>query len=125
MDALKMLKAAKRYCKSVENCCNCELGADNCLFDPVPEHMSEYVMHGTVTFLEEWEKNHPIKTRAELFFERNPDAKPEPNTDIPFIEPCNYLGSKKNVPQCPNYVSTSCHDCRVSFWKEEIEDEKG
>lgn len=121
MDALKMLKAAKRFCKEQATCTKCPLEDPTCPFDMAPQYMSEDDMNRAISFLTEWDKFYPGKTRADLFFERNPEASPEIGTGVPFIAPCNYLGNRSKVPQCSIYVKTSCKECRIAFWKEVVE----
>lgn len=118
MDALKMLKTAKRYCKHVESCCVCELGGETCLFDSVPEHMNVELMEHTVSFLERWERENPAKTRGELFLERNPEAAKN-FLGLPLVRPCDYLCDKITLDQCETY--DDCEDCVQKFWKEPIE----
>ena len=118
MDALKMLKAAKRYCKSQESCCLCGLGGESCLFDVSPEHMDIERMDFTVSFLEAWERENPGKTRGELFLERNPDAG-KGGLGLPVVRPCDYLIGKLTTAQCEAY--DNCDECVTKFWKEPVE----
>lgn len=118
MDALKMLKTAKRYCKSQESCCLCGLGSESCLFDASPEHMVVERMDFTVSFLEAWERENPLKTRAELFLERNPDAA-KSVLGLPLVRPCDYLGDVITLEQCEAY--DNCAECIEKFWKESVE----
>lgn len=118
MDALKMLKTAKRYCKSQESCCVCGLGGESCLFDVSPERMDIERMDFTVSFLEAWERENPGKTRGELFLERNPDAG-KGGLGLPLVRPCDYLVGKITTAQCEAY--DNCDECVTKFWKEPVE----
>lgn len=118
MDALKMLKTAKRYCKSQESCCVCGLVGESCLFDVSPEHMDIERMDFTVSFLEAWERENPGKTRGELFLERNPDAG-KGGLGLPLVRPCDYLVGKITTAQCEAY--DNCDECVTKFWKEPVE----
>lgn len=118
MDALKMLKTAKRYCKSQESCCVCGLGGESCLFDVSPERMDIERMDFTVSFLEAWERENPGKTRGELFLERNPDAG-KGGLGLPLVRPCDYLVDKITTAQCEAY--DNCDECVTKFWKEPVE----
>lgn len=113
-----MLKTAKRYCKSVESCCVCELGDESCLFDTAPEHMGIENMAFTVSFLEAWGRDNPLKTRAELFLERNPDAA-RSVLGLPIVRPCDYLGDKITLEQCDSF--DNCAECVEKFWKGPVE----
>mgnify|MGYP000852245744 CR=1 FL=1 len=120
MDALKMLKTAKRYCKHVESCCVCEIGGETCLFDSAPEHMSVALMVDTVSFLERWEREHPGKTKGELFIERNPDCKRSAICPgIPEVKPCDYDESFDYKACCSCY--SDCYLCRKAYWEEPVE----
>lgn len=120
MDALKMLKTAKRYCKHVESCCVCEIGSGTCLFDSAPEHMDVALMEDTVSFLERWEREHPGKTKGELFIERNPECKrSDIYPDMPAIRPCDYDASVNYPAVCCCF--DACEDCLKAFWKESVE----
>ena len=120
MDALKMLKTLKRYCKHVGSCCVCEIGGETCLFDSVPEHMNVALMEDTVSFLEHWEREHPAKTRAEIFIERNPDAA-RSVTGLPLVRPCDYIGDKMTIEECERY--DNCAECIEKFWEEPAPEE--
>lgn len=117
MDALKMLKAAKRYCKSVNSCCDCELG-EKCVFETAPAYMDIERMAFTVSFLEAWERENPGKTRGELFLERNPDAG-KGGLGLPLVRPCDYLVDKLTIAQCE--ACDNCDECVTKFWKESVE----
>lgn len=120
MDALKMLKTAKRYCKHAESCCVCEIGGETCLFDSAPEHMDVALMVNTVSFLEHWERQHPSNTRGELFLERNPECKRSATyTDIPDVRPCDYDESINYPDVCFRF--DCCEDCRKAYWEETVE----
>lgn len=118
MDALKMLKAAKRYCKSLESCDDCAFEREGCLFNTAPERMDIERMPFTVSFLETWEKENPGKTRGELFFERNPDAG-KGGLGLPLVRPCDYLVDKLTKAQCE--ACDNCDECVTKFWKEPVE----
>lgn len=120
MDALKMLKTAKRYCKHVESCCVCEIGGETCLFDSAPEHMDVARMADTVSFIERWEREHPGKAKGELFLERNPECKRSAVcADIPDVRPCEYDASFDYQTICCRF--NDCDACRLAYWKEPVE----
>lgn len=120
MDALKMLKTLKRYCKHVGSCCVCEIGGETCLFDSAPEHMNVALMKDTVSFLEAWEREHPCKTRRQLFLERNPECKRSAVCpDTPYVRPCDYDESINYPAVCCRFES--CEDCRKAYWEEPVE----
>lgn len=117
MDALKMLKAAKRFCKEQPTCTKCPLEDPNCPFFMAPQYMSEDGMNRAISFLTEWDKIYPGKTRAELFIERNPDAA-KSILGLPLVRPCDYLGDEITLEQCEAY--DNCAECIEKFWKETV-----
>ena len=120
MDALKMLKTAKRYCTSVEICAVCEFGNERCVFRKVPEYMDIVAMGSAVSFLESWEREHPSKTRGELFLEQNPECKRSAICpDIPEVRPCDYDKSPNYSGVC--HRTADCQLCRKAYWKETVE----
>lgn len=120
MDALKMLMTAKRCCKQAENCCVCEIGGEACLFDSSPENMNVALMANAVSFLEHWEREHPSKTRGELFLERNPECKRSAVcSDTPDVRPCDYDESINYPAVCCRF--DECDACRKAYWKEPVE----
>lgn len=125
MDALKMLKTAKRCCKSVESCSNCPIsnngaGIGICLFQSVPERLDLERMAFSVSVLESWEREHPSKTRGELFLERNPECKRSAVcSDTPDVRPCDYDESINYPAVCCRF--DECDACRKAYWKEPVE----
>lgn len=119
MNALLMLKTAKRYCKTQAGCINCGIGSDSCLSVTAPQYMREEQMALIAEFLEAWAKEHPLKTRTQLFLERNPDAGTIDG--IPGIKPCDYL-AQSEPSFCKNYAR--CSECTKEYW-EELVDEEG
>lgn len=123
MDALKMLKTAKRCCKSVQSCSNCPIcndgvGSGICLFQSAPERLDLERMAFSVSVIESWEREHPDKTRGELFFERNPDAA-KSVLGLPLVRPCDYIVDVITSEQCEAY--DNCAECIEKFWKESVE----
>lgn len=120
MEALKMLKTAKRYCAHVESCWVCEIGAETCLFDSTPEHMNVSLMEDTVSFLEAWEREHPVKTKGQLFLERNLECKRSAGcADTPAVRPCDYDASINYPAVCCRF--DDCEACRKAYWEEPVE----
>lgn len=118
MDAVKYLKTKARMTeKCLKNCNECKLNITNngkkvsCLtFEyNYPEE--------TVKIAEEWDKEHPVKTRAQVFFERFPDApRHEDGRPKPCVLDCGL------VDECPNeYCGGKLQYC-VYCWDEPVLD---
>ena len=125
MDAVEFLKEAKRYCEWCKN--TTQDGkkrlCDACYFEKLNNifnlHSMAYCKF--VEIVEQWAKEHPVKTRNDEFFNQWPDA--EIGYDgLPTVAPCQL---NIELLQCES--QTDCEDrgvcgkCRRDFWLKEIE----
>ena len=125
MDAVEFLKEAKRYCEWCKNttqdgkkrlCDVCYLEKLNNIFN-----LHSIVYCKFVEMVEQWAKEHPIKTRQSEFLKLFPEAS---------VLGGGYL----NI--CPAQLSSECRDkktggcydprmdcgkCKRDFWLKEIE----
>ena len=111
MDAVEYIKTLRRMCKSKERCSGCVLydkEDDCCILD-----ISEYT-EKAVRIVEQWAKEHPIKTRKSEFL------KMFPNADIDCILPCD-LDKNLKRGNC-HYGDVGCFYCKQEYWNEEITD---
>ena len=125
MDAVEFLKEAKRYCEWCKNttkdgkkrlCDVCYLEKLNNIFGLHP-----MAYHNFVEIVEQWAKEHPIKTRQDEFFNQWPDA--EIGYDgLPTVAPCQL---NIELLQCESQKDCEgrgvCDKCRRDFWLKEIE----
>ena len=125
MDAVEFLKEAKRYCKWCKNTAQdgkkrlCEV----CYFEKLNDIFNLHPMgyHKFVEMVEQWAKEHPIKTRQSEFFNQWPDA--EIGYDgLPTVAPCQL---NIELLQCESQKDCEergvCDKCRRDFWLKEIE----
>lgn len=116
MDAVEFLKARRRMCET--NDCNkggCPLFEHNC------DNGTDEENAQTVAIVEQWAKEHPVKTRQSELLKLFPDAS---------MLYDGYL----NI--CPAQISSECRDketggcydsgmdcskCKHDFWLKEIE----
>ena len=125
MDAVEFLKEAKRYCKWCKN--TTQDGkkrlCDACYFEKLNNifnlHSMAYCKF--VEMVEQWAKEHPVKTRQSEFFKQWPDA--EIGYDgLPTIAPCQL---NIELLQCESQKDCEdrgvCDKCRRDFWLKEIE----
>ena len=121
MDAFEFCKELKRiislYCKEPEFCEKCPLDrfrkehnahcTDVC-------NLTDIQMQARIDVVEEWSKEHPVKTMAQDFFEKFPNAPTYSGCKTPVICPndCGY----KVEPGCEGD-----HDC-VTCWNRPLED---
>lgn len=107
MDVAEFFSEFRRMCKSSSDCTKCPYHGDKC--DNAIEILEE-----TVAMVEQWSKEHPRKTRQDVFLEQWPEAKLFVGTID--IKPCSLVASLRS--ECPE---TSCYDCRRKFWMQEVE----
>ena len=108
MDAVEFLREKHRMCITYSTCDNCRLRG-SCYGEEVVG-----IEEDVVEIVEEWSKEHPVKTRQSEFLKLFPDA------DI----------STGHVNVCPNslYKETctcskypTCISCKREFWLQEVE----
>ena len=114
MDAVEFLKALGRLCNNY-------LCGDNCpLIDSCDDESDDgYVRK--VQIVEQWAKEHPIKTRQSEFLKMWPDAEIG-DDGLPSVAPCQLYKDieekDENGVCCKNL---ECAECRRDFWLKEIE----
>lgn len=115
MDAVQYLKTLRRMCNC--ECRECELGKrlgvlDTCALwqKANPEE--------AVAILEQWAKEHPVKTRQSVFLEQWLNAEFDCQGVIA-IDPC-YV-DKTMYGKDGDCYNGECDDCRRKFWLAEVE----
>ena len=114
MDAVEYLKALGRLCNNY-------FCGDNCpLIDSCDDESDDgYVRK--VQIVEQWAKEHPVKTRQSEFFKQWPDAEIG-DDGLPSVAPCQLYKDieekDENGVCCKNL---ECAECRRDFWLKEIE----
>ena len=113
MDAVEFLKALGRLCNNY-------LCGDNCpLIDSCDDESDDgYVRK--VQIVEQWAKEHPVKTRQSEFLKMWPDAEVG-DDGYPSVAPCQLYKDieekDENGVCCKN---CGCAECRRDFWLKEI-----
>ena len=114
MDAVEYLKAFGRLCNNY-------LCGDNCpLIDSCDDESDDgYVRK--VQIVEQWAKEHPVKTRQSEFLKMWPDAEIG-DDGLPSVAPCQLYKDMEEKDEngvcCKN---CGCGICRRDFWLKEIE----
>ena len=119
MDALEYEKARVRMCntsiREVGGCAACQLYDGlkrKCrVMESIRCPADEDYCKRTVSIVEQWTKDHPIRTRKTEFL------KLFPNADLSGIMPCDLDKSLKTICCHENY---GCTDCKQKYWNEEI-----
>ena len=111
MDAVEYLKTLRILCESKERCPGCELynKEDSYCIADIGESAED-----TVQIVEQWGKDHPIKTRQSEFLKMFPNAVIDDG--VLCISPCKI---EKDIV-CVN--GKSCDECCRKYWLAEVTD---
>lgn len=113
MDAVEYVKTQFRLCRSKDSCSECPLqDKENCccIMDTI-----EYA-EKSVRIVEQWAKDHPVKTRQSEFLKTFPNAVIDEDDGILGIKPCDIDESIG----CTN--EKGCDGCRRKYWLTEVTD---
>lgn len=114
MDAVEYVKQRERMCDYYGSC-------DKCLANKVIGCATIAKISQMVPIVEQWAKEHPVKTRRDEFFKQWPDA--EIGYDgLPNVAPCQLnieLLQCESQKDCAN--RGVCNKCRRDFWLKEVE----
>lgn len=136
MDAVEFFKTVNRLCKLYKNqdcekcpvykegkcmvmCCMvmCKVGfGDDWLGSESVKDIKE-----TISKVEQWAKEHPVKTRQSEFLKKFPNADLK---TIARMLPCSLDKTLKPL-RCAKYgylsITCRCDRCRDDYWNEEVE----
>ncbi len=115
MDAVEFLNEGTRMCNSYEACVGCPMyPMDDCC-------MVRMNLKQMINIVEQWAKEHPIKTRQSQFLKQWPDAEIG-GDGLLSIAPCQLYKDMEEKNEdgvcCKN---CGCAECRRDFWLKEIE----
>lgn len=114
MDAVEFAKTVNRLCKS-RTCGKCPIWKNGtCMADFGDESVKS--IEETVSKVEQWAKDNPIKTRQSEFLKMFPNAATYEDDGILCIKPCVI---DKSIG-CAN--GKNCDDCRCKYWLAEVTD---
>ena len=114
MDAVEFLKARSRMCN--DNVCEGDCPLFHCCNDRIDDNMVELV-----SIVEQWTKEHSVKTRQSEFLKQWPYAEIS-DDGLPSIAPCQLdvrLIDGESPKDCED--RGVCNKCRRDFWLKEIE----
>ena len=106
MDAVEFLEQLKKRSKSNPDYYGEELNIAH--IEPI----------SLVSQVEQWAKEHPVKTRQSVFLEQFPNAPIYTNTHNVALDPC--LVDTALRGHCP--TGRGCDICRREFWMQEVEE---
>ncbi len=111
MDAVRFFEEYKRMCDSIDSCDSCP-ASGQCLYDDTIQNYA-----GVVAITEKWSKEHPVKTRQDVFLKQYPRADLLGNGVITI---CPKAIEKRYAPIAGCY-DTDCYDCKTKYWRQEAE----
>lgn len=125
MDAVEFFKSMKRMCYSGEMCEKCPLYNNFSEMGSVCDvllHINDEKASRVKSIVEQWAKDHPVKTRQSEFLKRFPNADMQ---RIYALFPC-IMDQTIRPTRCVKYESFSspqkCAECRKDYWNEEVTD---
>ena len=116
MDAVEFFKTVNRLCKN-KDCKECPVYKNNTCCMVGFDDDSIKSIEETVSKVEQWAKDHPVKTRQSEFLKQFPNAKIN-SEGVLTISPC-FINSKM-ADNCKNNKDLGCVECRRKYWLEPI-----
>lgn len=118
MDAIEFLNEGTRMCNIYEACVGCPMcPTDDCC-------MVKMNLKQMISIVEQWVKEHPVKTRQSEFLKMFPHPRLDRNGCL-MICPMDAVGKeymRDDIPGCINSeLDICCEDCCRDFWLKEIE----
>ena len=115
MDAVKFIMTVRRICKN-QGCAKCPVCKKGMCMVVSSGNSSESIVE-TISKVEQWAKDHPVKIRQSEFLKLFPNAQKLDG----IINICPILIDEgyKSTSEC---LGTRCNVCRQLFWNEEVTD---
>lgn len=114
MDAVEFLKTLRRMCNC--ECCNCEFRKRLSVFETCTAWRKTHPDEA-VAIVEQWDAEHPVKTRQSEFLKLFPGADVGETDGCLTLNPCTIYGKMRK--ECAGKL---CHECRKAFWLAEVEE---
>lgn len=113
MDAVEFVKTVNRLCKNLR-CKECPVYKEGICTVGFDDYSVKSIEE-TVSKVEQWAKDHPVKTRQSEFLKMFPNA--EFCRDVINILPCSI--EKEMCKYCDN---SKCEECRKDYWLAAVTD---
>lgn len=118
MDAVEFFKTVNRLCKNQSCCKECHIHKNDmgCIVKADDDSIKS--IEETVSKVEQWAKDHHVKTRKSEFLKLFPDA------EMVNIERTFCVAHFEPTKKCKgiNPSEEQCIACRYRFWNEEVTD---
>lgn len=113
MEAVEFFKTVNRLCKN-QGCNICPVAKEGCCMVGFDDDSIKSIEE-TVSKVEQWAKDHPVKTRQSEFLKKFQDAKIGKD-GVLIIYPCA-VEKRLSRTKCGGMY---CDDCRREYWLEEV-----
>lgn len=117
MDVVKFVKSVNRLCKNQSGCAKCPIWEKGMCMARFGDYSVENIEE-TISKVEQWAKEHTVKTRQSEFLKRFPNA------DLTRLQPCMIEKDKRPI-WCGKYADFGangcCDECRYAYWNEEVD----
>lgn len=118
MEAVEFFKTLNRLCKN-QGCNICPVAKEGCCMVGFDDDSIKSIEE-TVSKVEQWAKDNPVKTRKSEFQKMFPNAY---LGNITRLLPCSLDKTLKPL-QCAKYgylsITCRCDRCRDDYWNEEV-----
>lgn len=111
MDTVEFFKTVNRLCKSQRHCTECPICKNGVSCMVKADDDSIKSMEETVSKVEQWAKDHPVKTRQSEFLKIFPNA----NTIDGALTICP-IAIDKTLDDSERCRETPCHKCLEKYW---------
>ena len=117
MDALEFLKERGRMCLSYGTCIGCPLEEVKCT---LVSSTSAEEYEKIIAAVEQWSKEHPLKTRQSVFLEQYPEVQID-DTGVLSVCPAIISSAHRSDGKgCADYLQR-CSECLREFWMQKVE----
>nr|DAE68581.1 MAG TPA: hypothetical protein [Caudoviricetes sp.] len=111
MDAVEFFKTVNRLCKNQRHCTECPICKNGVSCMVKADDDSIKSMEETVSKVEQWAKDHPVKTRQSEFLKMFPNA----NTIDGVLIICP-MAIDKALDDPKRCCETTCQKCLEKYW---------
>lgn len=119
MDAVEFFQTVNRICKN-KDCNECPVYKNNTCCMIGFDDDSVKSIEETISKVEQWAKDHPVKTRKSEFLKMFPNAELDED-GVLTIYSCSIESSLRKTQECS---IKNCHKCRREYWLAEATDAK-
>lgn len=116
MDVVKFVKSVNRLCKNQSGCAKCPIWEKGVCMARFGDYSVENIEE-TISKVEQWAKEHPVKTRQSEFLKMFPNAKTMGG--VIAICPNDIDSTYRNMEYCDH---SFCEECGKKYWNEEVTD---